>query len=123
MIGKGGGRGKLHGGRGNGKGGRGAGRGGGGGHGGGGQVILNGVDVLDPNRTFSKEEWNKLRGQWQYIWDKRAARGGANVGGRGHGQGQGGASSLQARQIQATPILSEITGKTFLLPQAHQMNR
>jgi len=37
-------------------------------------VILNMVDVLDPNCTFSKEEWNKLRGQWQYIWDKRAGR-------------------------------------------------
>jgi len=51
-------------------------------------VILNGVDVLDPNHTFSKEEWNKLRGQWQYIWDKRAGRTGTNVAGRGHGQGQ-----------------------------------
>jgi len=69
--------------------------------------------VSDPNRTFSKEEWNKLRGQSQYIWDRRAGRAGTNVAGRGHGQGQD-ASNLQARSIQAlqqaTSILSKITG-------------
>ena len=59
MAGKIGGKGRGHGGRGNGRGGRGAGRGRGGG-----RVILNGVDVTDPNRTFTNEEWNKLKGQW-----------------------------------------------------------
>jgi len=39
--------------------------------------MLNRVDVSDPNQTFSKEAWNKLRGWWQYIWDKRAGRAGA----------------------------------------------
>ena len=31
--------------------------------------MLQGVDVTNPKHTFSKEEWNKLKGQWQYIWD------------------------------------------------------
>jgi len=77
-------------------------------------VILNGVDVSDPNHTFSREEWEKLKGNWQYIWDKRAKKGGGNPAtGRGRGQGRD-ASNLQARSIQAlqqaTSILSEITG-------------
>jgi len=88
-------------------------------------VILNGVNVTDPNRSFSKDEWNKLRGQWQYIWDRRTARGGANAGGRGRWQGQGGALSLQARQIhalqQATSILSEITGNLPPAPGPQMM--
>jgi len=75
-------------------------------------VILNGIDVSDPNRTFSRDEWNKLKGHWQYIWDKRAKKNGTPAAGRGRGQG-GQASSLQARLIQAlqqaTSILSEIT--------------
>jgi len=92
----------------------GAGGGGRGSRGGGGKVILNGVDVSNPNRTFSKEEWDKLKGNWQYIWDKRAKKGGGNpAAGRGRGQGQD-VSNLQARSIQAlqqaTSILSEITG-------------
>jgi len=79
-------------------------------------LILNGVDVSEPNCTFSKEEWNKLRGQWQYIWDKRAGRGaGAHAAGCSRGQGHGWeALSLQARSIQAlqqaTATLSKITG-------------
>jgi len=109
--GKGGRKGKSQGGRGNGRGGGGSGRRGGGGRGGG-KVVLNGVDVSDPNRTFSKEEWNKLRGNWQYIWDKRAKKAGGPAAGRGRGNGQD-SSSLQARSIQAleqaTAILGEIT--------------
>jgi len=106
-----GGRGQAAGGRGQGRGGRGgnhnAGRGG--------QVMLQGVDVTDPKQTFSKEEWNKLKGQWNYIWDKRGGRGaGGDPGcGRGQGTGQEGAN-IQARSIQAlqqaTTILSEIMG-------------
>jgi len=36
--------------------------------------MVNGVDVTNPKQTFSKEEWEKLKGQWQYIWDRRASR-------------------------------------------------
>jgi len=51
----------------------GGGRGGSGG-GRGGRIMVNGVDVTNPKQTFSKEEWEKLKGQWQYIWDRRASR-------------------------------------------------
>jgi len=34
---------------------------------GGGQVMLQGIDVTNPKHTFLKEEWNKLKSQWQYI--------------------------------------------------------
>jgi len=112
--GRGGGKGRSRGGRGKGKGGRGGGQGGGGGHGGGGgRIELNGIDVSDPNRTFSRDEWNKLKGHWQYIWDRRNKKGNPQTAGRGRGQGRGG-SNLQARSIQAlqqaTSILSKITG-------------
>jgi len=72
-----GGRGRGGGGRGRGRGGRGGGNPNGG-RGGGGRVMLQGVDVTDPKRTFSKDEWNKLKGQWQYIWDRRGGRGAGN---------------------------------------------
>jgi len=52
---------------------------------GGGRVMLQGVDVTDPKRTFSKEEGNKLKGQWQYIWDRRNSRGTGAEAGRGRG--------------------------------------
>jgi len=72
---------------GKGKGGQGGGSGSGqGSGGGGGKVTLNGVDVSNPNRTFSKEKWDKLKGNWQYIGDKRNKKGGGNpAGGQGHG--------------------------------------
>jgi len=106
-CGEGGGQGK--GGRGGGSSGSGRGS-----RGGGGKVILNGVDVSNPNCIFSREEWDKLKGNWQYIWDKRAKKSGGNPAASCRcGQGQD-ASNLQARSIQAlqqaTSILSEITG-------------
>jgi len=77
--------------------------------------MLQGVDVTNPKRTFSKDEWNKLKGQWQYIWDRQGSQG--SEGDHGQGRGQGGgqeAANIQARSIQAlqqaTLILSEITG-------------
>jgi len=36
--------------------------------------MVNGIDMTDPKQTFSKEEWEKLKGQLQYIWDRRADR-------------------------------------------------
>ena len=108
--GQGGGKGKPQGGRGQGKGGRRQGRGKGRG---GGRVILNGVDVTDPKQTFSKEEWNKLKGQWQYIWDKRAGRAPTSIPGQGRGNGQGG-QGAQLRSVQAlqqvSSLLSEVAG-------------
>jgi len=67
-----------------------------------------------------KEEWNKLRGHWQYIWDKRAGKPNVPVPSQGRGQGWE-APALQARSIQAlqqaTSILSEIAGSFVPAPE------
>jgi len=49
------------------------GQGSGGGQGGG-WVVLNGIDVSNRNHMFSREEWNRLKGHWQYIWDESQER-------------------------------------------------
>jgi len=62
-----------------------------------------------------------LKGQWQYIWDRRAGRATQDANGQGRGQGPGyEASGIQARSIQAlqqaTSLLSEITGAMAPIP-------
>ncbi len=32
---------------------------------------INGVDVSDPNRNFNPEEWERLRGHYDYIFTNR----------------------------------------------------
>jgi hypothetical protein len=52
----------------------------------------NGVDISDPTRYFTADEWNRLRNSPEYQWviDRRADRGGrGQPNGRG-GRGQGG---------------------------------
>jgi hypothetical protein len=60
---------------------------------GGGRNMINGVDVSNPNRNFTNEEWNKLRDSGMMAWivarrqnRPRGGRGG-NRGGRGGGRG------------------------------------
>ena len=80
------------------RGGRRSGRGGRGGRGGRDQVVINGIDVSDPTRSFTNDEWSKLarNGGQAFVMQARermAGRGG-RAGGRdgGHdgGRGRGG---------------------------------
>lgn len=79
-----------------GRGGRGGrGRGGrGGGGGGGNRTEINGVDVSNPTRDFSTEEWNALGADgWRYVQSARDRINGAKTGrggDRGRGRGGGG---------------------------------
>jgi len=78
-------------------------------------VVLNGVDVTDFRRPFSKEEWDKIRDYWQYIWDKRAGKSDVKVPHQAGGQDNSNldAASVQARSIQAlrqvSSIITELT--------------
>jgi len=83
------------------------------------KVIINGVDVTDVNRTFTQQEWSKLRGHYDYINRRRGrhdrtGRGGFRAPGRDGGRGRGrDGETIPARHIQAlqqaNTILSEIT--------------
>jgi hypothetical protein len=79
-----GGRSGHHGGRMN------AGRGGGGRHGN--AQFLNGVDVSDPMRSFTSEEWKKLResGFLSWLIDRQSSLNNRWGGGGGHGYQRGG---------------------------------
>ncbi len=81
-------------GRGNNRGARGnnAGRGG---SGGGAQVIINGIDVTDPNRNFTAQEWEALgpnngRAIVLQMRERVSGRGNRDGRGRGRGRGRGG---------------------------------
>jgi hypothetical protein len=54
-------------------------------------VMANGVDVSDPNRSFTSDEWQKLRqcGLLSWVIEQRNQHGGAGRGGRGAGHGTG----------------------------------
>ena len=90
--GRGGGRGRF-GGRGR-SGGRGGGRSGGRGGRGGDRfaTMINGVDVLDPTRAFTDDEWSRLayNGGQQYVYQARDRMNGRGRGGRGGRDGRGG---------------------------------
>jgi hypothetical protein len=90
-------------------------RGGGNGRGGGGgharnrnpQLMMNGVDVSDPMRNFTSDEWKRLResGFLSWLIDRRSAmanRCTGNHGGRGnfHGGRGGGRGDGNGRQVQ-----------------------
>jgi hypothetical protein len=85
-----GGRGRFRGGH---RGGRGGGRSGRGGCIGGRRTIINGVDVSDPFRTFSGDEWEQLRynGGRDYVNNARQRSGNHSRGAQGRGRdGQNG---------------------------------
>jgi hypothetical protein len=50
-------------------------------------VMANGVDISDPNRSFTSDEWQKLRqgGLLSWVIEQRNQRGGRGGGGRGAG--------------------------------------
>jgi hypothetical protein len=109
-AGRGRGRGRCSGGRGAG------GRGGGGGRHGSTQ-ILNGVDVSDPMRNFTSDEWKRLResGFLSWLIDRRsglanrrsgnqhAGGRGTPRGGRGGGRGEGGGRVVQIGAVTTIP--------------------
>ena len=69
--------------------GRGSGRGGRGGGRGRGSCILSGIDVSDPTREFTQEEWQTLR-ENNHVRTVIDMRNRTNFGGRGRGRGRGG---------------------------------
>jgi hypothetical protein len=98
-------------------------RGGGNGRGGGGgnarnrnpPLLLNGVDVSDPMRNFTSDEWKRLResGFLSWLIDRRSAmanrrsghHGGRGnfPGGRGGGRGDGNGRQVQIGAVTAIP--------------------
>ena len=109
--GRGGGRGRFRrGGRGDGdRGGRGSGhrsgRSSGRGHssgGGGRSMVINGVDVSDPTRQFSGDEWNRLGAAREFVWRQRDT---INNGGRGGRDGRG-RGNRDAGQRNASGVAS-----------------
>jgi len=36
-----------------------------------GKVMINGVDITNPNWNFTWDEWNKLQGNYDYIFERR----------------------------------------------------
>ena len=118
--GRGGGRGRFggRGGRGRGRGGRFGGRGGRGGQGGRGQTTINGVDVTDPTRAFTNDEWEALsyNGGRAYVAQarERMNRGSTNSHGRGGNEGRGrgiSAATTETPNDEATQM-SEMTNTT-----------
>jgi len=119
-------------------GGRGRGRNARGGRGADGErIIINGVDITDATRTFSSQEWAKLRGHYDIVHQRRERM---HAGGRGpgrgtvrgnfggRGRGRGFQDDLPARSIQAlqqaNSIISEITANLNArdtTPQAEEM--
>jgi hypothetical protein len=98
------GRGRSHFGDRSGPGGRGnGGRSGGCGNGNGSGTKINGVDVSDPTRSFTSEEWEQLawNGGGQYVTQARERMNGCGRGHGGHG-GQGGHSSGGGRNASGT---------------------
>jgi len=81
-------------------------------------MIINGIDVTDPNKSFTLQEWAHLRGFHDVVLQQRhrTVNPTANQGqhyGRGGGRGQGSneeaaTCSVQALQ-QANQIVNEIT--------------
>jgi hypothetical protein len=100
-----GGRGGRHGGRMN------AGRGGGGRHG---ALILNGVDVSDPMRNFTSDEWRRLResGILSWLIDRRLNLNSRRGGGGGHGYQRGGRGGGRGEQGRGVNISAVTTGTT-----------
>jgi len=90
-----------------------------GGRGGDDRTVINGVDVTDANRNFSQQEWEKLRGHYDYIFQRRGrqdfrGRGGprapARLGGRGRGRDSEMVSTRHVQVLQqANSILNEVT--------------
>ena len=111
QAGRGRGQGRGRGGRGRGRGGRGRGRGRGGGRHGN-DLVYNGVDVSDYNRTFSNDEMSQMGYEGRnYVYAKRGennnrgrGRGGRGYGGRGNGyeyqgRAQGRGQENDTRQV------------------------
>jgi len=71
------------------------------------QIIINGVDVTDPNKTYSSQEWARLRGYYDFINQQRQRASGGLINGgrqpgRGAGRGRGGnAGEILPRSVQA----------------------
>ena len=112
-------RGGHHGGRGGGRsrfGGRGGGRSrgrGDGGRGGGRGTVINGVDVSDPTRSFTAEEWESLQynGGRAYVMqapDRMARRGGR---GRGRGRHGGRYSQRNTSEVESSERQDEQQGQ------------
>ena len=55
-------------------------------------TMINGVDVSDPTRAFTDDEWNRLafNGGHQYVYQARDRMNGRGRGGRGNRDGRGG---------------------------------
>jgi hypothetical protein len=100
-------------GRGYGRGGRNSGRGGRGGRGHG-QTIINGVDVSDPTRGFTDDEWEALssHGGRAYVMQVRERMGrGNNSQGRGRndGRGRGVSATMTQHSTEDDSHVSEMT--------------
>jgi hypothetical protein len=99
------------GGRGGRHGGRNAGRGSGGRHGN--TQFLNGVDVSDPMRNFTSDEWKKLResGFLSWLIDRRSSLNNRRGGGGGRGFQRGGRGGGRGGE-QGRGISAVLTGTT-----------
>ena len=108
------GRGRARrGGDGRGRDGRGRGRGGGygGGRGGGLKKYMNGVDVSDPHRNFTSDEWTKLGPMRHALLLLRQASSGRGGRGGGRGDGQRSANASSAASA-AAPTVPATTANT-----------
>jgi hypothetical protein len=100
-----GGRGGRHGGRMN------AGRGGGGRHG---SQVINGVDVSDPMRSFTSDEWKRLResGFLSWLIDRRSCLHNRRGGGGGRGYQRGGRGGGRGEQGRGVNVAAVTMGTT-----------
>ena len=93
--------------------GRGRGRGGRGGRGNTGTTIINGIDVSDPNRSFTPQEWNTLGSGRSLVLQMRENRQGRGSGrGRdqaGRGRGNDNERNVSAVDSNDTPNQDEST--------------
>ena len=65
---------------------------------------MNGVDVSDPNRNFTSDEWTKLESMRQTLLLMRQNQGGCGGRGGGRDNGQRSANASSAASGAAPPI-------------------
>jgi hypothetical protein len=91
--------------------------------------VVNGVDITDPTRTFTSDEWNRLResGLLSWVMDRRNNRGNGRGGGRqgrftgGRGGGRGfdqrgrgrGVSALETRVAAVEQVITTLSASSI----------